>query len=79
MRDYRGYGKADRPFLPLVAVPTTAGTGSEVQSYAVVSRDDTHEKMACGAPQALARIAVLDPELTVSQPPRVAVLRDLTP
>ncbi|MCC6356158.1 MAG: iron-containing alcohol dehydrogenase [Verrucomicrobiae bacterium] len=77
MRDHRGYGRARRPFLPLVAVPTTAGTGSECQSYAVVSRDDTHEKMACGAPQALARIAVLDPELTVSQPPRVAVLTGL--
>lgn len=77
MRDYRGYGKADRPFLPLIAVPTTAGTGSECQSYAVVSHEDTHEKMACGAPQALARIAVLDPELTESQPPRVAILTGL--
>lgn len=77
MRDYRGYGKADGAFLPLVAIPTTAGTGSECQSYAVVSRDDTHEKMACGAPQALARVAVLDPELTVSQPQKVAVLTGL--
>lgn len=77
MRDYRGYGKADRPFLPMIAVPTTAGTGSECQSYAVISRDDTHEKMACGAPQALARVAVLDPGLTASQPRMVAVLTGL--
>lgn len=77
MRDYRGYGRADRPFLPMIAVPTTAGTGSECQSYAVISRDDTHEKMACGAPQALARVAVLDPGLTVSQPRMVAVLTGL--
>jgi len=77
MADYRGYGHATRPMLPFLAVPTTAGTGSECQSYAVVSRDDTHEKMACGDPKALARIALLDPELTESQPPAVANLTAL--
>jgi alcohol dehydrogenase len=73
MRDYQGYGKAGKPMLPLIAVPTTAGTGSECQSYALVSRDDTHEKMACGDPKARARIAILDPELTATQPNSVAV------
>ena len=73
MRDYQGYGKAIKPMLPLIAVPTTAGTGSECQSYALVSRDDTHEKMACGDPGARARIAILDPELTSTQPRSVAV------
>lgn len=73
MRDYQGYGKATKPMLPLIAVPTTSGTGSECQSYALVSRDDTHEKMACGDPGARARIAILDPELTATQPRSVAV------
>lgn len=73
MRDYQGYGKAAKPMLPLIAVPTTAGTGSECQSYALVSRDDTHEKMACGDPKARARIAILDPDLTATQPNSVAV------
>ena len=50
MRDYHGYGKATKPLLPLIAIPTTAGTGSECQSYALVSKDDSHEKMACGDP-----------------------------
>jgi alcohol dehydrogenase len=68
MADYRGYGKAKGPMLPMIAVPTTAGTGSEAQSYALVSDADTHEKMACGDPGAAFRVAVLDPELTVSQP-----------
>ena len=77
MRDYHGYGKATKPMLPLVAVPTTAGTGSECQSYALVSRDDTHEKMACGDPKARAGIAILDPELTATQPRSVAVLTGL--
>ena len=73
MRDYHGYGKATKPMLPLIAIPTTAGTGSESQSYALVSRDDTHEKMACGDPKAKARIAILDPELTATQPKSVAI------
>ncbi len=77
MRDFRGYGHATAAMLPFIAVPTTAGTGSECQSYAVVSRDETHEKMACGDPKALARIAVLDPELTLSQPENVATLTAL--
>ena len=51
MRDYRGYGKAARPMLPMIGVPTTAGTGSEAQSYAIISDPVTHEKMACGDPR----------------------------
>jgi alcohol dehydrogenase len=68
MRDYRGYGKARQPLRPMIGVPTTAGTGSEAQSYALISHAETHEKMACGDPQAAFRIAVLDPAVTVSQP-----------
>ena len=68
MADYRGYGKASEPMLPMIAVPTTAGTGSEGQSYAVISDSTTHLKMACGDSKAAFRVAVLDPELTLSQP-----------
>src|SRR5213075_2292199 len=73
MRDYHGYGKAAKPMRPFIAIPTTSGTGSECQSYALVSNDDTHEKMACGDPKARARIAILDPDLTETQPRSVAV------
>jgi alcohol dehydrogenase len=73
MADFRGYGLARNPMLPFIAIPTTAGTGSECQSYAVVTSDASHEKMACGDPKALARIAILDPELTLSQPRAVAI------
>ena len=69
--DYRGYGKASKPMLPMIGVPTTAGTGSEAQSYAVLSDTATHAKMACGAPGAAFRVAVLDPELTVTTPASV--------
>ena len=77
MSDYRGYGLAKKAMVPFIAIPTTAGTGSESQSYAVVSQDGSHEKMACGDPKALARVAILDPELTLSQPCSVATLTAL--
>jgi len=68
INDYQGWAKARNPMLPMIAVPTTAGTGSEAQSYALISDAATHVKMACGAPGAAFTIAILDPELTVSQP-----------
>ena len=68
MRDYVGYGKAKKPLLPMIAVPTTAGTGSEAQSYALISDAETHQKMACGDPTAAFEVALLDPLLTLSQP-----------
>lgn len=74
MQDYWGRDKARRDMLPMIAVPTTAGTGSEAQSYALISDAQTHVKMACGDKRAAFRLAVLDPELTLTQPPRVTSL-----
>lgn len=74
MEDYWGVGKATSDMLPLIAVPTTSGTGSEAQSFALISRVDSHVKMACGDPRAACRIALLDPTLTLTQPPRVTAL-----
>ena len=68
MSDYSGYGKASKPMLPMIAIPTTAGTSSEAQSYALISDAGSHAKMACGDPKAAFRVALLDPALTVSQP-----------
>lgn len=77
MHDYWGVGKALKPMLPMIAVPTTAGTGSETQSFALISDAETHVKMACGDKKASCRVALLDPELTISQPPRVTALTGL--
>jgi alcohol dehydrogenase len=74
MADYRGIGKARAPMLPLIAIPTTAGTGSEAQSFAVIADARTHVKMACGDKKAAARIALLDPELTVTMPAAVTAV-----
>jgi alcohol dehydrogenase len=71
MQDYRGVGKASKPMLPFIAIPTTAGTGSECQSAALIVDEQTHQKMACLDWKCAARIAVLDPALTLSQPARV--------
>ena len=68
MEDYWGVGKAKNAMLPLVAIPTTAGTGSEAQSFALIANSQSHMKMACGDPKAACRVAILDPELTVSMP-----------
>lgn len=74
MEDYWGVGKATADMLPMIAVPTTSGTGSEAQSFALISQAETHVKMACGDPRAACRIALLDPELTLTQPPSVTAL-----
>ena len=71
MEDYRGYGKARRPLLPSIGVPTTAGTGSEAQSYCVIADAESHMKMACGDPSAAFRAAILDPDLVASAPKEV--------
>ena len=66
------------PLLPMILVPTTAGTGSEAQSFALISDTESHRKMACGdrrLPKAgglRPRVAILDPLLTRTQPPEVA-------
>ena len=71
MQDYWGVGKATKPMLPFIAIPTTAGTGSECQCAALIADEETHRKMACLDPKAAARIALLDPALTISQPMHV--------
>ena len=72
--DYRGYGKTSTRLLPMIGIPTTAGTGSEAQSYAVISNASTHMKMACGDPSAAVRVAILDPELTLTAPHHVTAM-----
>lgn len=74
MEDYWGFGKAARPMLPAVGVPTTAGTGSEAQSYALISQAGTHRKMACGDRKARFRTVLLDPGLLATAPRAVSAV-----
>ncbi len=72
MEDYWGFGKTKQRLLPSIGIPTTAGTGSEAQSYAIIARDSDHRKMACGDEGALFRQVILDPELLRTVPAFVA-------
>ena len=83
MEDYWGYGKAARPMLPSLAAPTTAGTGSDAQSYALITATVPEpgmihgRKMACGDVKARFRAVLLDPELVATAPRHAAVLAGL--
>ena len=64
--------KADASLIsPIIAVPTTAGTGSEVGRAGVVTHPITHEKKIIFHPQLMPKVALLDPELTVGLPPKL--------
>jgi alcohol dehydrogenase len=72
MEDYWGNGKASKDLLPSIGIPTTAGTGSDAQSYALIGNGATGAKMACGDRKAKFRVVILDDTLTRSLPLSVA-------
>ncbi len=67
--DYQGFQLLTRPQTPHVAVPTTAGTGSEVTCYAVVKDHENRRKLLFGDHHIIPNVAILDPALTVDLPP----------
>ena len=72
MEDYWGTNKATHPMLPSIGIPTTIGTGSEAQSFALIAQADTHIKMACGDRKAKFGAVILDATLTDTLPRSVA-------
>jgi alcohol dehydrogenase len=66
--DYSGWAKVPGPILPLVAIPTTAGSGSEATCWAVITETHSHTKIAIGDPNLAPTVALVDPTLTVSLP-----------
>ena len=74
MEDYWGTNKATEPMLPSIGIPTTIGTGSEAQSYALISQPETHIKMACGDKKARFGTVILDPTLTKTLPRPIAAI-----
>ena len=74
MEDYQGANKATCPMLTSIGVPTTAGTGSEAQSFAIIAQEETGLKMACGDNKALFQGVILDPVVTLSMPSNVTAI-----
>ena len=74
IEDYWGTNKATEPMLPSIGVPTTIGTGSEAQSFALISQADTHIKMACGDKKARFGTVILDATLTQTLPTPIAAI-----
>lgn len=72
LQDYYGENAVPGPVLPLVAVPTTAGTGSEATPVAVVSDADRELKVGISSPHLIPQVAVVDPDLTVGAPQSVS-------
>jgi len=69
LRSYYGEGKIPSPVLPVIAVPTTAGTGSEVTPVAVIADNERGTKVGISSPYLVPAVAICDPELTLSCPP----------
>ncbi len=71
VRDYYGEFKVPGPIAPVIAIPTTAGTGSEVTPVAVVADTERGAKVGIASPHLIPQAAICDPELTLSCPPRL--------
>ncbi len=70
MSDYKFPHIQTQPGLPVIAIPTTAGTGSEVTKFTIITDQDTDEKMLCAGPGFMPAAALIDYRLTLSLPPR---------
>ncbi|HJS45917.1 MAG TPA: iron-containing alcohol dehydrogenase [Rhizomicrobium sp.] len=74
LRDYYGENKIPGPVAPVIAVPTTSGTGSEVTPVAVVADTERGTKVGISSPYLIPRAAVCDPEMSVSCPPSLTAV-----
>ena len=70
--EYEGKGKVPGPIAPMIAIPTTAGTGSEVTNVAVITDEARNYKLTVNSPYLAATYAILDPELIMTSPASVA-------
>jgi alcohol dehydrogenase class IV len=71
--DYHGFNHVKKKGLPLIAIPTTAGSGSEMTSFMLISDSKTHQKIVCSDPKIIPDVAILDPTLTLSCPQAVTI------
>ncbi len=72
--NYYGENKVPGPLVPVIAIPTTAGTGSEVTPVAVLSDTERQTKVGISSPHLIPKVAICDPELTISCPPSITAV-----
>lgn len=72
IKDYVGVGNVPGPIVPMLAIPTTAGTGSEVTASSVITDEETNFKFSVISYELLPKYAVLDPELIMTAPASIA-------
>jgi lactaldehyde reductase len=68
VKSLEGFGVAKNPPIPLIAVPTTAGTASEVTTTFIITDEEAVKKMVCGDPKVIPIMAIVDPELMATMP-----------
>ncbi len=68
IEDYMGLGKLTNPCIPVIAIPTTAGTGSEATQFTIITDTARDVKMLIGSPELMPRAAIVDPLLTINAP-----------
>ena len=71
LHDYEGYNLLDRPLVPMITIPTTAGTGSEVTPFAVIRDEAAEVKLTFSSPFLAPELAILDPSMTKTLPPHL--------
>lgn len=76
--DYvKGLKQVSRPVLPLIAIPTTAGTGTESDPWTVITNNDTNEKVGFGITETFPLFSIVDPELMLSVPPKLTAYQGM--
>ncbi len=77
MSDFEGPNKIPRPGAPLMVIPTTAGTGSEVSQFTIITDTTRNVKMLIASPYVLPRVALVDPLMTLTMPQEITAATGL--
>ena len=77
MSDFEGPNKIPRPGAPLMVIPTTAGTGSEVSQFTIITDTTRNVKMLIASPYILPRVALVDPFMTLTMPQEITAATGL--
>src|SRR5699024_3882343 len=75
--DYEGIDKFKNDLLPLIAIPTTAGTASEITNFTVITDEEVQHKLTIGGVKLAPKWAIIDPKVTLTLPPSITAATGL--